>query len=67
MSVSTERKVEQVSTTAAPAPLPQFSQAIKFNGLLFCSGNVGAIPGTNLQLVEGTAKDRTVSYHHLGT
>ncbi|CAG9940391.1 unnamed protein product [Clonostachys rosea f. rosea IK726] len=59
MSVSTERKVEQVSTTAAPAPLPQFSQAIKFNGLLFCSGNVGAIPGTNLQLVEGTAKDRT--------
>ncbi|CAG9979806.1 unnamed protein product [Clonostachys byssicola] len=59
MSASTGRKVEQVSTTAAPAAIPQLSQAIKFNGLIFCSGNVGAIPGPSLQLVEGTVKDRT--------
>ncbi|VUC37437.1 unnamed protein product [Clonostachys rosea] len=50
MSANTERKVEQVSTTAAPAPLPQFSQAIKFNGMIYCSGNIGAIPNTNMQL-----------------
>ncbi|RSL61695.1 hypothetical protein BHE90_002195 [Fusarium euwallaceae] len=50
---------EAVYTEAAPAPLPQFSQAIKHNGLVFCSGNIGAIPGKKLELVEGTVKDRT--------
>lgn len=52
---------QAVFTEAAPAPLPQFSQAIKHNGLVFCSGNIGAIPGKKLELVEGTVKDRTVS------
>ncbi|KAI9170637.1 Endoribonuclease L-PSP/chorismate mutase-like protein [Paramyrothecium foliicola] len=46
-----------VHTTKAPAPLPQFSQAVKYNGLLFCSGSVGMDPATNT-LVEGTVKDR---------
>ncbi|KAI8657038.1 hypothetical protein NCS56_01309500 [Fusarium sp. Ph1] len=51
-------KMEAVSTKEAPCPFPQFSQAIKYNGLVFCSGNVGLIPGTDLKLVEGTVKDR---------
>lgn len=56
-------KIEVVSTEQAPSPFPQFSQAIKYNGLVFCSGNVGLIPGTELQLVEGTVKDRAVCGH----
>ncbi|KAL6354990.1 hypothetical protein LRP88_12348 [Fusarium phalaenopsidis] len=50
--------MEAVSTKEAPCPFPQFSQAIKYNGLVFCSGNVDLIPGTDLKLVEGTVKDR---------
>ncbi|KAJ4269677.1 hypothetical protein NW762_001345 [Fusarium torreyae] len=52
-------QIEAVSTESAPAPLPQFSQAVKFNGMVYCSGNIGAIPGTNFELVNGTVKDRT--------
>ncbi|KAM0549152.1 hypothetical protein ACHAPJ_009607 [Fusarium lateritium] len=51
-------QIEAVSTESAPAPLPQFSQAVKFNGMVYCSGNIGAIPGTNFELVNGTVKDR---------
>ncbi|KAF5713142.1 endoribonuclease L-PSP [Fusarium mundagurra] len=51
-------QIEAVSTKSAPTPLPQFSQAVKHNGMVYCSGNIGAIPGTNLELVEGTVKDR---------
>lgn len=53
-------KLTAVSTTAAPDPFPQFSQAIKYKDLIFCSGNVGLIPGPGLQLAEGTVKDRAV-------
>jgi enamine deaminase RidA (YjgF/YER057c/UK114 family) len=50
-----------VFTTEAPAPLPQFSQAVVYNGLVYCSGNIGIKPGATIELVEGTAKDRAVS------
>jgi reactive intermediate/imine deaminase len=46
-----------VRTCEAPAPLPQFSQAVKYDGLLFCSGSIGMDPATN-KLIEGTTKDR---------
>ncbi|KAF4976950.1 hypothetical protein FZEAL_6454 [Fusarium zealandicum] len=52
-------KMEAVFTESAPKPLPQFSQAVKYNGMVYCSGNIGAIPGTNFELVQGTVKDRT--------
>ncbi|KAH6980730.1 Endoribonuclease L-PSP/chorismate mutase-like protein [Ilyonectria sp. MPI-CAGE-AT-0026] len=52
------KKPEAVRTDLAPAPLPQFSQAVKFNGMVYCSGTIPTIPGTNFQLVEGTIKDR---------
>lgn len=52
-------KIESVLTDKAPKPLPQFSQAIKYNGLVYCSGNIGLDPKTSIA-VEGTVKDRTV-------
>lgn len=53
---------EAVRTSSAPKPLPQFSQAIKYNGMVYCSGNIGLIPGDTFQLAEGTVKDRAVSH-----
>lgn len=41
-----------VSTTAAPAAIGPYSQAIESDGLLFCSGQVGLDPVTG-QLVDG--------------
>jgi hypothetical protein len=54
-------KIVAVTTPEAPAPLPQFSQAVKYNGMVYCSGNIGALPTADFQMVEGTIKDRTVS------
>lgn len=54
-------KPQAILTAAAPKPLPQFSQAIKFNGMVYCSGNIGMDPKTS-KIVEGTVKDRTVRY-----
>lgn len=52
-------KIQSVFTEKAPKPLPQFSQAVKFNGMVYCSGNIGIDPKT-AQLVDGTVKDRAV-------
>ncbi|KAG9258235.1 Endoribonuclease L-PSP/chorismate mutase-like protein [Emericellopsis atlantica] len=46
-----------ISTPNAPPPLPQFVQAVSYNGLLFCSGAVGIDPSTKT-MVEGTVQDR---------
>lgn len=48
---------ELVHTDAACAPLPQFSQAVKYNGLVYCSGTIGIDPATN-ELAPGTVTDR---------
>ncbi|KAM0545413.1 hypothetical protein ACHAPJ_011318 [Fusarium lateritium] len=48
---------EPVYTSAACAPLPQFSQAVKFNGMVYCSGAIGIDPKTD-DLVPGTVTDR---------
>lgn len=50
---------EAVLTANAPAPLPVLSQAIKSNGMVYCSGQVGTDPKTG-QMAEGTVQDRTV-------
>ncbi|KAM3065416.1 hypothetical protein ACMFMF_011140 [Clarireedia jacksonii] len=52
---------EAVSTDQAPPPLPFFSQAIKCQGMVYCSGSVGMDPATN-KLVEGSVGDRCVLY-----
>lgn len=53
---------ERVFTDKAPAPLPQFSQAVKFNGMVYCSGNLGVDPVTGV-LVEGGVKEQAVCRH----
>jgi len=50
--------IQEISTTNAPAPLPVFSQAIKANGFVFVSGNIGLIPGA-WTLVEGGIQAQT--------
>ncbi|KAF2807678.1 YjgF-like protein [Mytilinidion resinicola] len=49
---------QAVSTTKAPAPLPQFSLAIKYNGMVYCSGSIGVNPATK-KLAEGGIKSET--------
>ncbi|KAH8679859.1 Endoribonuclease L-PSP/chorismate mutase-like protein [Tricladium varicosporioides] len=49
---------EVVLTDKAPVPLPFYSQAIKCQGMVYCSGAVGMDPATN-KLVEGSIGDRT--------
>jgi enamine deaminase RidA (YjgF/YER057c/UK114 family) len=51
--------ITEVSTKTAPAPLPVFSQAIKANGFVFVSGNIGLDKDT-WTLVEGGIKAQTV-------
>lgn len=53
-------KPQVVLTANAPKPLPQFSQALTYNGMVYLSGNIGMHPDTS-KLVEGTVKDRTVT------
>ncbi|KAM0427086.1 hypothetical protein ACHAQK_012193 [Fusarium lateritium] len=48
---------DPVHTTAAAAPLPQFSQAVEYNGIVYCSGSIGIDPATDA-LVPGTVTDR---------
>jgi reactive intermediate/imine deaminase len=50
---------ESVLTDKAPA-MPLFSQAIKCNGMVYCSGSIGIEP-TSMKIVEGGVADRTVS------
>ncbi|KAF4443620.1 lysyl oxidase-like protein 2 3 4 [Fusarium austroafricanum] len=56
---------DPVYTTAAAAPLPQFSQAVKYNGMVYCSGSIGIDPATD-ELVPGTVTDRArMALHNL--
>lgn len=52
--------IEEIRTDNAPKPLPVFSQAIKANGMVFCSGNIGLDKDT-WKLVDGGIKAQTVA------
>ncbi|KAJ5676567.1 uncharacterized protein N7477_002200 [Penicillium maclennaniae] len=47
-----------VVTDKAPKPLPQFSSAVTYNGMIYCSGSLGLDPKT-LALAEGGVKEQT--------
>ena len=47
-----------IQTAQAPAAIGPYSQAIKVNGLIFCSGQIPLDPAT-MQVVEGDIR----SYH----
>lgn len=49
---------EPVATTDAPQAIGPYSQAIKSNGLVFCSGQIALDPATN-QLITGDVAAQT--------
>lgn len=49
---------EQVSTTNAPKAIGPYSQGIKANGFVFCSGQIPANPETG-ELVTGSITEQT--------
>lgn len=57
-SIMSVKKI--ILTENAPKPIPVLSQAVVHNGIVYCSGQIGADPKTN-QLVEGPIGNRTVS------
>jgi 2-iminobutanoate/2-iminopropanoate deaminase len=46
-----------ISTNTAPAAIGPYSQAIATDGLVFCSGQIGADPSTG-ELVEGGVREQ---------
>lgn len=49
---------EVVSTNKAPKAIGPYSQAVKANGFLFCSGQIPFVPDTG-ELVVGSIADQT--------
>lgn len=39
-------KPEKIATDAAPAAIGPYAQAIQYGELVFCSGQIGLVPGT---------------------
>lgn len=48
-----------VEAKNAPAPVGPYSKALTANGLLFCSGQIGLDPTTNVLVPGGTAPELT--------
>lgn len=51
-------KLERVSTDNAPKAIGPYSQGIKANGFIFCSGQIPANPSTG-EMVTGSITDQT--------
>ena len=51
-------KKERVHTDNAPAAVGPYSQAIKSNGFLYCSGQIPLVPST-MKIVEGGINEQT--------
>lgn len=49
---------EIISTASAPAAIGPYSQAVRWNGLIYCSGQIPLDPATG-QLVEGGIEEQT--------
>jgi 2-iminobutanoate/2-iminopropanoate deaminase len=52
-----EKKI--IATEGAPAAIGPYSQAVAWNGLLYCSGQIPLVPSTG-QLVAGGVAEQTV-------
>lgn len=50
--------MESVQTDHAPQAIGPYSQAVKVNGFVFCSGQIPLDPAT-MQIIEGDAKAQT--------
>jgi 2-iminobutanoate/2-iminopropanoate deaminase len=50
---------EIISTPSAPAAIGPYSQAVRWNGLIYCSGQIPLDPATG-QIVDGGVEEQTV-------
>ena len=50
--------MEKIYTKNAPEPVGPYSQAIKVNGFLYCSGQIAINPSNN-QSIDGTIEEQT--------
>lgn len=50
--------MESIQTDQAPQAIGPYSQAVKVNGFVFCSGQIPLDPAT-MQVIEGDAKAQT--------
>ena len=50
--------MEKIYTKNAPEPVGPYSQAIKVNGFLYCSGQIAINPKNN-QFIDGDIKEQT--------
>jgi 2-iminobutanoate/2-iminopropanoate deaminase len=50
--------MQRVETSNAPKAIGPYSQAVKANGFVFCSGQIPLDPNTN-ELVSGTIAEET--------
>jgi 2-iminobutanoate/2-iminopropanoate deaminase len=50
---------EAVNTSAAPAPVGPYNQAVKAGGLLFCSGQIALDPATGTMVGGGDVEAET--------
>jgi len=58
-NMSTKKEIVKTDATPKPFPVMPFSAAVKSNGMVYLSGNIGMDPKT-LKMVEGDIKGRTV-------
>jgi hypothetical protein len=63
--MSSKKEVVQTDATPKPFPVMPFSAAVKSNGMVYLSGNIGMDPKT-LKLVEGDIRGRTVRSNFFG-
>ena len=55
---------EMISSAKAPKAVGPYSHAVRANGFIFCSGQIGIDPATNM-LVEGIEKQTRQALHNL--
>jgi 2-iminobutanoate/2-iminopropanoate deaminase len=51
--------MEKIYTNQAPEPVGPYSQAIKVNGFLYCSGQIAIDPNNN-QFIDGNIQEQTL-------
>tara|TARA_A100001015_G_scaffold319898_1_gene444373 strand:- start:1214 stop:1615 length:402 start_codon:yes stop_codon:yes gene_type:complete len=65
MSNIANNSIEQISTDKAAMPLGHYSQAIKYNDLLFVSGQLGIDPDNTTSLPKTIAQETTIVLNNL--
>ena len=55
----TSAGIEAVTTSAAPAPVGPYNQAVKAGGMLFCSGQIALDPASGAMVGDGDVEAET--------